>query len=266
MRTALGVVLIVIISCGCARKDEAPVILLEPSVQWSDLTSQPVGEVRDGYRILTPGGTDGLTPTAIAVAKISLIEEMDPEAGGRIRLEMGPTHEYLPWNRLFDNLRYVSEAFPLSEHDLTEEPASAARLVSASSELSAGLCLIYGRGVTSPTEAEVRGVLYNTGNGQPLAVIHAGASVPHAEYVEHPPEHAKGDERSADPRVLATLKFEGFVLECLRELRRNDRAAPSEVPEQWRPDGPVEPRYWPPIPFTNDPYSRYPTRVPGRAP
>lgn len=234
---------------GCSKPQDQVVRTMRPQVHWEDLAAEPVDDVDDTFANLATEGTDGLFPTSIAVARITVDEENLDEQHPHVLMQMTPPNDFLSWNALFDNLRYVSESFPLHSHDLGEDAPSAARIVSAAAELTAGLCLVYGRSEASETESEVRGVLYQAQTGKPLAAIHARVAVPAPDQINRPPEQVRGDDRHRDPRFLADLRFQRLVLDCIRDLRRGDRPVVVEPPEGWRPDQPTEPRVWPPPPF-----------------
>lgn len=234
---------------GCSEPEGQVVQTMRPQVHWEHVATVPVEGVDDTFANLVPDGTDGVFPTSIAVARVAVGGQNSEDAAGRVMMDMSPSNDFLSWNGLLDNLRYVSEVFPLRVHDLGEEPPSAARIVSAADELNAGLCLVYGRGDVSETEAEVRGVLYQASTGKALAAVHARVLAPVPDEIERPPEQVSGDNRHCDARVLAEARFERLVLECVRDLRRGDRAVIIEPPAGWTPDEPLDPRSWPPPPF-----------------
>ena len=234
---------------GACRKPAEPVTVLRPQIHWSDIAVAPIYGVEEGFVNLASAGTDGAFPVSLAVARVTVAPGSEGSQRRKLVMDMAPPNDFLPWNALFDDLRYVSEVFPLHRHDLGEEEPGAERLVAAAGELTAGICLIYGRGDVSENEAEVRGVLYLTATGAPLAAIRVRSVVSDPEKLPHPPEHVRDDLRHCDPRVLADRRFERLVLDCVRDLYSRDRPVVSEPPPGWTPEPPVEPRTWPPRPF-----------------
>ncbi len=234
---------------GCSQHDDEVVRILLPQIQWDYVSTVRVGQVEDAFTILVPDGTDGVFPASIAVARLTINRDDLDDDQPRVVMNMKPANDFLSWNGLFDNLRYISEVFPMHRHDLGGDQPSAGRIVSGAAELTAGLCLVYGRSDSSLTESEVRGVIYRVDTGQPLAAIQANASAPHPDTIERPPDHAKGDDRHCDPRYLADIRFERLVLDCVRDLRRGDRPVILQAPEGWTPAEPFERRDWPPAPF-----------------
>ena len=230
---------------GCEKQSE-PVVQLRPLIEWQQVSTASVGEVAEGYTHLSAAGTDGLFPASMAVARVTVQESGD--GAGEAVLDMHPPNDMLPWNSLFDDLPYVSDAFPLSERDLSGDAPAPERLLSAASNLSAGLCLVYGCSDPTLTESRVRGVIFDTHAGTPLAAIQAEASVVDPDAVPHPPELVEDDRSYVDPRVLADERFRHLVYECIRDLKRRDRAVAPQKPDGWTPDGPIFPRTWPPLP------------------
>ena len=253
----ISVVMIAVLTAGCAEQNQdEPVRILQPPMHWSDLvttTAAAVTQADNGYINLVPQGTQGVFPASVAIARLVVDPQSSP--GQReIIMNMKPANDFLSWNRLFDNLPYISEVFPLNPRDLAEQPARPQRILEAARELTADLCLIYGISDLSATETEIRGVLYWTKTDQPLATIHARAWALDPEVVPRPPELAKGDQRHCDPRVLTVKRFEDLALKAVLDLHGHDHSLPPQTPEGWIPDQPLEPRIWPPIPITTDPY------------
>ncbi len=235
-------------ACGCQEK-EPEVVFLRPMVHWEDVAGGSINDVKDGFVNLAPSGTDGTFPASVAIARVTVLGDASPQPARRMKLAMAPANDFLVWNRLFDNLRFISEAFPLNERDLGESPPSIERIVWAARALDASLVLVYGQSDPSQNESLVRGVLYRTNDATPLAAIDARAEVFDPEELTRPPEDLKDDDSYCDPRVLADRRFERLVLDCILDLRLRDRPVPPKAPEGWIPDGPVEPRTWPPATF-----------------
>ena len=248
----LGTLLVSLAVAGCQQKTEE-IVVLRPAIAWEDIAPVPVQGVADGFVNLAPEGTDGLFPASVAIARVALepggVEDASdsPSGSGRLLiLDVDPTNDLLPWNSLFDSLRYVHDAFPLHGHDLSGEDPLPAQLAAAAAQLRAGLCLVYSAGDLSESDSRVRGVIYDTQSGQPLAAVEASVSVPEPEAVPHPPDLVKDDMRYCDPRFLAGRRFEQLVFDCLRNLKSRDRPVPAQREEGWTPEGPVWPRTWPP--------------------
>lgn len=252
-RLLLGTLLVLPAVAGCQQKTEE-IVVLRPAIAWEDIAPVPVQDVADGFVNLALEGTDGLFPASVAIARVTLepggVEDAadSPSGSGRLLvLDVDPTNDLLPWNSLFDSLRYVHDAFPLHGHDLSGEDPLPAQLAAAAAQLRAGLCLVYSAGDLSESDSRIRGVIYDTQSGQPLAAVEASVSVPEPEAVPHPPELVKHDMRYCDPRFLADRRFEQLVFDCLRDLKSRDRRVPAQREEGWTPEGPVRPRIWPPM-------------------
>ncbi|MFQ5489388.1 MAG: hypothetical protein ACE5GE_01595 [Phycisphaerae bacterium] len=230
---------------GCTQEPER-IVILRPEVAWPDLGLSKPDIDSDGFDILAPEWTQGLFPASMAVARVSVADPT--KAGARnVVLDMQPANDFLPWNSTFDSLRYVSDAFPMHALDLSGDAPTTAKLCSAATDLSARICLVYAGTDLSERRSRVRGVLFDARSGAALARIQAQAEARDPELTEPPPGDVEEDLRHCDARVLADQSFAKLVFECVRELKRRDRAAPVESQEGWTPAGPVLPRFWPPL-------------------
>ncbi len=232
--------------CGChAPKQEAPLWTAKPRVEWSHLASQPVAEVRNEYRILGGGPTQGLFPANLAVTRVSL--ETVKEDGDTLQplLFADPRNEFLQWNSALDDQMAVSEVFPIAQRDLGGREADPAQILAAFRGLHARLGLLYAVNEMSPDETEMFGTLYDTATAEPIAAIHAQA-------VSVQPPTDEDEKQKAvnlwetDSRALVRAKFARLVHTCVRELIRNDAAPVIETPTGWTPAGPIRPVEWPP--------------------
>ncbi len=247
MKTHLfGCVVLAVCMAGCQQNKE-PVVLLRPSLEWHEVGAEGLPAEESGIVNLSPAGTDGVFPASIAVVRLTVVDGVLD--GGRMTvLDMEPANDMLPWNSLFDNLRYVADAFPLNDRDLNGANPAPAQLCRAAHDLSANLCLVYAASDPSVWQSRIRGVIYDTRTQTALAAIQANADGSDPEFVEHPAELADDDMSHCDARVLASRRFEQLVYDCVRDLQRADRVVAPSLEEGWTPDGPVLPRAWPPLP------------------
>ncbi len=228
---------------GCHEKTEEIVVLRTP-VGWQAVSTVPVADVADGFVSLAPQGTDGLFPASVAVARLSMPDvsastvSTEPSEQHAL-LDTHPPNDLLPWNSLFDSLRYVHDAFPLNIHDLSGDAPDPSRLVHAAARLRAGVCLVYGAGDPSESSSLVRGVIYDTRDGRALAAIQASVSVEDPESLPQPPDQVEDDHRHCDPRYLADRRFEQLVFDCLRSLKSRDRPVAPQRQEGWTPELPA---------------------------
>lgn len=239
-----GAITIGTVLAGCAQEGER-VIVLRPSVAWTDLGTSSSVTASEGFEILVPQGTEGLFPASMAIVRMSVADAAQDPAR-RVVLDMEPPNDFLPWNSAFDSLRYVSDAFPLHSLDMSGDRPTAARLCSAATDLSARICLVYGGMDDSATQSRVRGVIFDARTGTALARIQSLGTAPEPCEAIPSPEQVEDDLSHCDPRVLADRAFSRLVFECIKELKRLDRTAPVQPQEGWKPDGPILPRRWPP--------------------
>ncbi len=230
--------------CGCAAPESKKPWVAPQRVAWSDVATEPVESVENGYRIVQSDATEGLFPCALAVSRIAA-ETPRTNAGGSLAAPSTPHNEFLIWNTSFDNLPAVSEAFPVVERDLGEYPVEPQLILSAARAFHAGLSLIYAVNQLAPEKYEMLGVLHDTKTGKPIAVFHT------VNETIIRPKNAKKAHNNVDAweyeaRALARLQFKSLALACFRELIAHDVPQRQEPPEGWTPNRPLAPMHWPP--------------------
>lgn len=245
----LSVTMGVAMAAGCATKKQKPedVWIAPPYVGWADVSSQPVPEVTDEYRLLQTEPSKGLFPAAIAVTRVSRerADEDRPEAPPRPRIALHPKNETLRFNAAFDDLVAVSEVFPIAQRTLGGGEAVPSQILAAYRALDARIGLIYAVNELARDRTEIIAVLYEVRTGKPLACYHC------AETSKLPPEDAEKNSRKidywkTDSRALARRSFEKLVHASLRELILRDEPAPLEDKSGWTPIVPPLRPEWPP--------------------
>ncbi len=239
---------------GCEKRKEPPFMPTTPVVPWRDLSGQQTEFPQDSFTLLLDEPTEGLFPTSLAVARLAGVQpagaDPRPAANHGLVLSTAPAHELLKWNAAFDDIRLVSEVFPLSQMSLNGRPACVSTLMESAAAMTGRICLVYSITDLAPSESEIRGVLYRVSSQQPVAAVHARG-------VYYPPMEDDGSEdfrtdlekllepRSA--RLVAEARFLSLTRDCLLALRDNDRPARPEIEEGWVPQGPLAPPIWPPL-------------------
>lgn len=245
---AAMMVALVIAGGGCGKKKPMAFVATWPTVQWNDI-ARSGGTDNSGYNFTLGQRTTGLFPSALAVARVRAVDDMvtvDPAT--RLELDLTPEVDFLAWNRVFDDIRDISEVFPLSYAAMDGAPISVDAILTGAAAQRAGLCLIYAQVLESVYDARFRGVLYDVKQRRQLAVIHSAAHVqdPIALDDEDDYESRASERESRDPRLVATRQFEQFMRELLLNLRANDDSQAPVTPEGWVPQY-MQPAIWPPV-------------------
>ncbi len=238
---------------GCQKRRELPFVPTTPVVSWRDLSDGQREFPQDTFKLLVGGPTEGLFPTSLAIARLAGAPPAG--AGPRLAARQGlflstaPAHDLLKWNAAFDDIRLISEVFPLSQMSLNGRPACLPTLMESAAAMTGRMCLVYSIADLTPTESEIKGVLYRVSTGEPMAAVHArGLYFP-------PPDNDRADarddiERLLEPssaRLVAEARFLRLTRDCLLALRDNDRPMRPEIEEGWVPQGPLAPQVWPPL-------------------
>lgn len=267
--------LVLLGATGC-EKDETPDFAFDPAppVPWRDLLDRDTTAPENEYTILIPQPTQGLFPMSLAIARIMAVqpsgERDDAEPGEyELTLAMQPPHDFLRWNSVFDDIRLVSEVFPLSQISLNGESITTTTLIESSQAMRGRLCLIYAADDIAPDESEVKGVLLDTRTREVLAMIHARGH--YTEPTKKEKEQEKETESDATillkpctPRLVAERRFEQLTRDCILALVRHDRPIEPQPVEGWVPELPWAPRIWPPVMDMNPkPYTLPPAREQG---
>ena len=214
----------------------------QPQVRWSDIETQPVEQVRDGYSILETEVTQGLFPASIAVTRVAVRSDDGPAYQRQRQLLRDPRNEFLRWNAAFDDQMAVGEVFPIDQRDLGGADGAPEQILAAFHALHARIGFVYAVNELSESETEMIGVLYDVNAAEPIASLRARAvSVLPLEEDEEP-----ADLWETDSRALVRAKFERYVYDCIRELISRDEPPAVERSTGWIPAGPVRPVEWPP--------------------
>lgn len=232
---------------GCQKKgfDFLPT---SPVVEWKAISTTPNGTADDGYRVLISGKTQGVFPVSLGVARVRGVErEVGVSRVEHLELDVKPPVDFLAWNSVFDDLRFVSEVFPLNPKAMDGAPASVATILDAAKALKARACLIYSEAHDSVYESQVRGALYEVATGRQLAAIHSTAHVDHPIALDDKDDYEDlaAEREARDPRLVALRRFEQHLRDCLLQLNANDEPAEPVTPEGWVPTF-VDPATWPP--------------------
>jgi len=234
---------------GCGQKAaRIAFVATWPTVQW-DAIARSGGSDREGYRVTIAQRTSGLFPAALAVARVRAVGEASSTGGGRLELDLTPAVDFLAWNTVFDDLRDISEVYPIAYLAMDGAPVSVDTIIEAADSQRAGLCLIYTQVLESIQDAQLRGALYDVAGRRQLATIHTSAHIEHPIALDKQDDAAdlSADEREArDPRLVATRRFENQMRALLLKLRDNDDPAAPVMPDGWVPQY-MEPAVWPPI-------------------
>lgn len=236
-----------VVMSGCARKERPHFEPTHPVVGWAELSGGHDVAVAEGFRLLVAEPTKGVFPTSIAVARLAATAEVN--GAEVLALDTRPEVDFLAWNSCFDDLRPVSEVFPVNARAMNGEAIAVPTLLDNAAALRAGMILAYSEERQTPQRYELRGVLYEVATRRALASLHAIGFVqapvaPDEEYAgDDPADHFE----RVDPRELARKEFRQYARECLLALMAKDEAAEPVAPEGWIPDRPIEPLLWPPL-------------------
>lgn len=241
-------VILILFVPGCACKEKVEPWAPAPRVDWYHISTEPVPQLVNDYRIITDQPSKGLFPGNVAVTRVALREVKDLPTDDQGSIEpvilKDPRNEFLHWNGAFDDQLALAETFPIDQFALGGGRAIPGQIVSSFHALEARVGLIYGVNELSPIETEVIGTLYDVPSGAPIAYIQAQArSV-------LPPEGAEPEKNpdlwTTDSRALARANFERLVYECMRELILRDEPSEVEEPMGWKSLHPPHPVVWPP--------------------
>ena len=232
---------------GCARP-ESPVWNPPPPVKWDDIATGAPVPVDNGFLLFENELSHGRFPATIAVSRVSIHAD-EPVTGVVLRtpyLAARPRNEFLLWNSTFDDLMAISEVFPIAQRDLGGESTNPSRVLAASRALHGRLALIYAMNEISETETEMVGVLYETADDKPIAVIHARAESIVVDEDQKGGDKAQPNEWETDSRALVRARFARLAHGCIRELVRRDRRESIEDKSGWIPSRRFVPIEWPP--------------------
>ncbi len=262
----LTVILVVtLVGCAPKRQDRSQFQPTHPVAVWSDILPGETPALQDGFVLLTGGPTEAVFPVSLAVARVKVVDTECVTPGGgestghALELDVLPKVDMLRWNSAFDDVRPVSEVFPLSRIAMNGTRVNLSNLMAASRAMTGRLCLVYSPTHLTESETEIRGVLYQLEGTRALAAIHARAVVHlyDGETGELLDIETEPGVPVATPHVAAERRFRELVRAAILELIANDEPGTPMPEDGWVPQGPLEPRIWPPIPYdAPDPYRR----------
>lgn len=248
LRILVGAVLIAATIAGCQKKGGFDFLPTSPTVEWKAISTASNGAVHDGYRVLVSGKTQGVFPVSIGVARVRGVQrEVGAARVEQLELDVKPPVDFLVWNSVFDDLRFVSEAFPVNPKAMDGAATSVQTILGAAKALKARACLIYSEVHDTVYESQVRGALYEVATGRQLASIHSVARVdnPIALDDKDDYEDLAAEREARDPRLVALGRFEQHLRDCLLYLHANDEPLDPVTPEGWVPTI-LDPATWPP--------------------
>lgn len=237
-----------LLAFGCQKKERMAFVATWPTVEWKSI-ARGGGADRDGFQINMNQRTTGLFPASLAVARVRAVDDLaSPTANVRLMLNTDPQVDFLSWNTVFDDLREISEVYPIAHMSMDGAAVSIDSVLNAAEAQRAGLCLIYTQVLESVQDARLRGVLYAVNSRQQLATIHAFAHIQHPIALDDEDDYElEAAEREArDPLLVATRQFERYMRDLLMKLRANNDPQSPEAPQGWTPQY-MEPAVWPPI-------------------
>lgn len=195
-----------------------------------------------GFRLLDTTPSAGRFPTGVAVARIGLTGDPCGDAA-RLRIERLRGVEAVPWNELLDDVPVVRETLLSGPVGLTPGAPAIVEIVRAAGHLRCGLCLTYVTWGDGKLKYGLKGVIWETIEGAPLATIRAAGEVALEDYeacIEEQKRHI--DERPCRADTRAVVEFHQAVVAALIELIRQDRPATATQPSPWRGNLPLYPR------------------------
>jgi hypothetical protein len=243
-----AVALILVLLAGCREEKGFLASPNSTEVTWQALQGPLSNPPSDQFRLAITEKTQGVFPAAIAVARV--VRPDDPAVDtSTFALSMKPEVDFLAWNSVFDDFRTISDVFPLNTKSLDGAAPSTPAIIASGRALKAKLCLIYAESQVAPTQAAIRGVLFEVASARPLAEIHARGCVDEPLLLS--PDDQRGtlprDWETRVPLLVARRRFELLTRQCLLALMANDEPMPTVRPEGWVPDRPLEPAVWPPV-------------------
>lgn len=194
-----------------------------------------------GFRLLDTTPSSGRFPTGVAVARIGRARHAD--GGERLRIDRLPGVEAVPWNELLDDVPVIRETLLSGSVGLTPGAPAVVEIVRAAGHLRCGLCLTYATWGDGRNAFGLKGVIWETIDGAPLATIRTNDAVSPEDYeacIQEQKRHI--DERPCRADIRAVERFHESVVAALIELIRQDRPATATQPSPWRGNLPLYPR------------------------
>ncbi|MFQ5805450.1 MAG: hypothetical protein ACE5I3_03260 [Phycisphaerae bacterium] len=218
---------------GCAVQSPGA---YERRIQMRELAAG-VAPVDDGYHLLVQEKTQGRFACSLAIAKFAPANQ----AGVVDLVELTPAEEAY-WANAVCGISEVRDLQFLSPLSVRPDEPCTDTLCAAAAARGAPLLLLYAPNRYGRNPAQVLGVLYDVKSAQPIASLHASASLLDENDEEVAPDGKRGDHRAADAYFQASREFERHVGCCLGELIRNDSPPPTTQPHRW--STPPEERWW----------------------
>jgi len=218
--------------------DHDLMLAVEPTA--ADFEAGGTGFAANALRMLGDDASQGRFPTGLAIAKVE-IGQTGPRGPRQVTLLDIPNVEAVHWNDLLDQMSPIRETVMSGRLDLPPGPTRIRDLVSAAAGLHCGLCLTYAAYGDPVTETRMMGVLWNSVEHRPIAMLHAAADAELAAYkneIEHNPINAA--QSRADWQ--AARAFEAQLIRAIAGLIARDHPVASTQPSPWINDRPLEPR------------------------
>jgi hypothetical protein len=235
---AAGLALSALMLSGCASND-APVTVYKPPIEMGQLAPDLTAP-DNSFALLSDAQTEGRFSCPLAIAMLQPGSDVD---GGQLQLVAPQPREQSNWTETMRGMRMLRCLMFLTPHSIAPEPQSLPVLCAAARRVGAPLLVVYARNGLGPNEAEVLGVLYDTGSQQAIATVHASAHFPiYDDGVEISPQNEEGDLREIDARYQAQRRFERHVREVVRQLAHRDTPPATTQPSKW--DRPFIERWW----------------------
>ena len=246
-----GALLALIPLCGCETREGIVFTPTYIDVTWQQLWADAPALGTNGFQLAVQSPTRGLFPASIAVARLAVQTDGLGERSELV-LDMTPEVDFLSWNSVFDELRSISEVFPLNQIAMNGSEINSANVIDAAAALEAKLCLIYTEIQPNLHEAEMRGVLVDVPERRLVAALRWRSFVVEPiPWDERYPTSVSGEEieeqEKQDPQLQSVHRFQSSMEDCLLALMANDLPSDRIQPEGWVPSRPLGPAIWPPI-------------------
>jgi len=219
-RWAMGIGLVLLAMIGaCAEQPARPSVVIVKknpvSPKWQGITTASVSGVRNTYVQVVSAPAERLFPASLAIARVRG-DLKSPD--GPVIMASTPSRDLVDWMDLFDDVPMISEVFPVTFARGGKRPVRPTDVIEHAGEGGADLCLIYRETAHDEHEADVRGAIYATSNGQLLALVQADATSPRykKDNAPSPPEgRRESDRRHLDARFIARERFLNNARACV---------------------------------------------------
>ncbi len=214
----MGLTFLMMIGACAERPDPPSVVIVKKtpvSPKWQGVTTASVGGVHNTYVQVVSAPAERLFPASLAVARVRG-DAKNPD--GPIVLASTPSQDLVDWMDLFDDVPMISEVFPVTFARGGKRPVHPVDVIEHARQGGADLCLIYRETASDEHEADVRGAIYATNNGELLALVQADATSPRYKKDDAPPPpegRRESDRRHLDARFIARERFLNNARACV---------------------------------------------------